>query len=348
MGQGFPNQRVGVNLGAGTGTALTGTVVLSNSNNVSFGMQTTTGGSFVVTASATAAAQTGISALSAGTTQATSGTVSFSNANGVSFGIDGNTITASVAAQTAATGISGISAGTTQATSGTVSFANSNGVSFGINGQTMTVSTGYSFVDYANQSYVQGFANITNLTALSERPFFIPFNLPYYLTWNRLVWEGSRSTSGSNSFSVTYGIYTIVNSTQMSLLGSWSNSYSGTATASLSGIRQFFGTNVATAVSALSPGMYVMAFHFHTLGGTASLNYSIRGASTDSPLGVIGPGADQNSTATSQMTSIGFQFMGRYSVTTASLPNSVADSQLWHGLSGSQLFVPAWFRLGRT
>jgi hypothetical protein len=298
MGQGFPNQRIGINLGAGTGTARTGTVVLSNSNNVTFGMATTTGGSFVITASAT---NPGVA----------------------------------------------ISAGTAVASTGTVSFSNANGVSFGLNGQTLTASVGYTYPDFENISY-HAISNVTNLTALSERPFFIPFHLPYYLAWNRFAWEGSRSTSGSNSFSMTVGIYTLVDSQTMSLLGSFSASFSNTATASVSGIRQFLITGVATAMSALTPGPYVLGLHFHTLGGTASMNYSIRGVSQADGLGAVFQGANNVSTATSQLSTLGYQFNGVYSTTSASLPNSVADSQLFHGLSGSQDPVNAWFRLGRT
>jgi hypothetical protein len=77
--------------------------------------------------------------LSAGTTRATLGEVVFSNSNGVSFGINGQTITASVAA--GGGGNTGsISAGTTEATLGQVVFSNSNGMSFGVNGQTITGS----------------------------------------------------------------------------------------------------------------------------------------------------------------------------------------------------------------
>lgn len=50
MGQGFASQRLGVNIFAGTGQAQTGTVVFSNANSISFGMQQSAS-SYVVTAS---------------------------------------------------------------------------------------------------------------------------------------------------------------------------------------------------------------------------------------------------------------------------------------------------------
>lgn len=309
MGQGFANQRLGINLSAGTGLAQTGTVVFSNANSVSFGMSLSAS-SLVITASITA--QTAFQ---------------LSNSNGLSWGTNVSTVTGSFS---------------------TLAVANSNGISLGTAGSTLTASSGYTHVDFENYSAVRGLVNITNLTALSERPYFVPFVLPYYLTLHRMTFEASRATSGSNSFSVTAGIYTIVNSTSMALLGSVMNSFSASNSGSVSGIRQFGITNFPAAVTAMTPGVYVLGMHFHTLGGTASINYSIRGASTDSPLGYISAGQDQNFTATNQVSSIGAQFMGRYSTTTNALPANVVDADLFQGMSGSQADVPMWFRLGRT
>lgn len=77
----------GVAIAAGGATATSGTVVFSNDNGVSFGLD----GSVV-----TATVAIGIAAVSADGVEATSGGIEFSNANGVSFGLDGATITASV------------------------------------------------------------------------------------------------------------------------------------------------------------------------------------------------------------------------------------------------------------
>ena len=81
----------GVALSAGTQSVSTGTVVYSNSNNITFGMS----GSSQVTASYNFN-------LSAGTTSNNLNAVTFSNSNNVSFGINGSTVTASAsfAAQT--------------------------------------------------------------------------------------------------------------------------------------------------------------------------------------------------------------------------------------------------------
>lgn len=76
----------GLALSANGSSQSAGTVVLSNSNNVSFGMNAST-----ITASA-------VVNLSAGTTSNNLSNVVFSNSNNVSFGLNGSTITASVSA----------------------------------------------------------------------------------------------------------------------------------------------------------------------------------------------------------------------------------------------------------
>lgn len=112
---------------AGSSQAV-GTIVFSNSNGVSFGMNGST-----VTASA--AGGGGNVAFSGGTSSATLGTVVFSNSNGVSFGLNGSTMTASIGAGGAA---GSLSAGTASVALGQVVFSNSNGISFGLNGSTVT------------------------------------------------------------------------------------------------------------------------------------------------------------------------------------------------------------------
>src|SRR4029078_9709704 len=70
-----------INLSAGTTSNNLTAFTLSNSNNVSFGLNGST-----ITASASYSQSTAPAAISAGTTQATNGTVVFSNSNGISFG----------------------------------------------------------------------------------------------------------------------------------------------------------------------------------------------------------------------------------------------------------------------
>ena len=117
-------------ISAGTQSVSTGTMVFSNSNNISFGMS----GSSRITASID-----GVMSVSAGTTRATNGEVVFSNSNNVSFGINGNTVTASVTIATSLTNIN-VSAGTTSNNLSAMVFSNSNNVSFGLNGSTITAT----------------------------------------------------------------------------------------------------------------------------------------------------------------------------------------------------------------
>jgi hypothetical protein len=123
-------------ISAGTQIATSGTVVFSNSNNVTFGMS---GGS-VVTASAGGAGGPASINLSAGTTSNLSSAFTFANANGVSFGLNDGTITASVATVGSSLTAINVSAGTTSNNLSALTFANGSGVSFGLNGSVVTAS----------------------------------------------------------------------------------------------------------------------------------------------------------------------------------------------------------------
>jgi hypothetical protein len=239
----------------------------------------------------------------------------------------------------------------TPISAGTVVFSNSNNVTFGLNGSTVTASAGggggggYSIPDFANLSWRDFITNVTTITALSQLPIFVPFVLPGSLTWNRGAIEVSRSTSGSNLFTMQVGIYTFVNSTQISLLGSLQNTYSGSDTANIAGIRRILWTGMGTGATALTPGPYVLGLYFSASAGTASMNYSLRGGQTVGPVGNILPGANSNITATSQLSSLPLaRFLGRYTATTANLPGSVAFSQVQHWTSN----YPIYFYLHST
>lgn len=79
-----------VNFSAGTASGNLGSVVFSNSNNVSFGLDGST-----ITASASIATSLSNINLSAGSTSNNLSAAVFSNSNNVSFGLNGSTITAS-------------------------------------------------------------------------------------------------------------------------------------------------------------------------------------------------------------------------------------------------------------
>lgn len=161
----------GAGISAGTNSQNTGTVVFSNSNGVTFGLNT----NGVLTATVTPGAAAGIAAVQVSNTTYTSGTVVFSNSNGisfgstagggvtasytvpgatvfsnsnnVSFGLNGSTVTATA---TFAGGGAAISAAGSSQNAGTIVFSNANGLAFGMNGSTVTGS--YTQAAQTNQT----------------------------------------------------------------------------------------------------------------------------------------------------------------------------------------------------
>jgi hypothetical protein len=160
----------GIALAAGTQTASSGTVVFSNSNNVTFGMS----GSSVVTASAEIN-------VSAGTTSQNLSALTFSNSNNISFGLNGSVLTGSI--NVSAANIN-ISAGTTSNEASAYTFSNSNNVSFGLNASTITASA---------QINVSAGTTSQNLSALT---FSNTNNISFGL--NGSVLTGSINVSAAN------------------------------------------------------------------------------------------------------------------------------------------------------
>lgn len=139
-GPGTTNAAFVAALSAGTTIASTGTVVFSNSNGVTFGMNNGT-----ITATVQPGAAAGIGAVSAGTQQQTIGTLNFVNSNGVTFGMSGsNSITASVLAAGGVLSIYGVSntTGTTSSTfnAGSLSFAGAGVISVGMSNGSIMIS----------------------------------------------------------------------------------------------------------------------------------------------------------------------------------------------------------------
>ena len=296
----------------------------------------------------------GIKEASAGSA-ISSGTVVWSGINGVS--VSQNAQTMSISGLNAF-GVSNIgnTAGNTGAQTGTIVFSGQNGITLsqvtGAGGvHTIGISAGggggggYALQDFANISWRGFITNVTNMTAISQRPIFVPFVLPGSLTWNQGVIEVSRATSGSNLFTMQAAVYSFVNSTQISRIGSLQNTFSNSATASVSGIRRILWTGMDTAGTTLNPGHYVLGFNF-SAANTASMNYSLRGGQTvGPPVGNIAAGANSALTATSAFSSLAFaRFQGRYTATTSDMPGSIAFSQVQHWTSG----YPIYFRLEST
>lgn len=186
--------------------------------------------------------------LSAGTTKATLGEVVFSNSNGVSFGINGQTITASVAA--GGGGNTGsISAGTTEATLGQVVFSNSNGMSFGVNGQTITGSyTVPSIAGLLSNINVSAGTTSNNLSAVT-------FN------------NGNGVSFGLNGSVVTASVATSLTAVNISA-GTTSNNLSALTFNNGNGVS--FGLNGSVVTGSIATSLTAM----NISAGTTSNNLS--------------------------------------------------------------------------
>ena len=133
-----------VNFSAGTTSSGLGSVVFSDSNGISFGLNgSTVTASHNGITSQTVQTQSNVQGLIVSDTTYRTGDVSFSNANGISFGSSaGQVITASYTVPSTAGLISriNVSGGTTSNNLSALTFADGNGVSFGLNGSTLTAS----------------------------------------------------------------------------------------------------------------------------------------------------------------------------------------------------------------
>lgn len=214
-------------ISAGAATASLGTVVFSNSNGVSFGVngQTVTASHNGITQQSTqpvaVSGQNGSFAFS---------TLSFSNANGVSFGTSaGSAITASYTVPSTAGLISAVnvSAGTTSSNVTNFVLSNSNGLSFGLNGATITGSYTVPTVPTSYVSQVNGssgalsFATGSSLSS-SQNGSTVTWGLASNITTalqsanaNYLTSQSNQAISGQNGSS-TFQTISFANSNGMS------------------------------------------------------------------------------------------------------------------------------------
>lgn len=185
---------------------------------------------------------------------------------------------------------------------------------------------------------------LTHISGISKTPFYWPERLQGPMTLNSVVLRMSNvATATLQSFDVHFGVYTYVNSTSVALLGSASNNFnvSTASSVSFSGQRHYVLTSPSTqtAISNLSEGDYVFGMMF-SAGATGSMHQSLYGASNAAGgvLGVIKPGNNQLSTATSQGA---YALFGRGSTTVNLLPANVQASELVNqGSAGSQAIQP--------
>lgn len=191
-----------VNFSAGTTSGNIGSIVFSNSNRVSFGLN-----------GSTITAQHALNFSGGTTSQNVSDQIVFSNSNGISFGLNGSTMTASVA--TSLTNIK-ISGGTLSNNLSELVFSNSNGVSFGLSGSTITGSvapagrTISTFVPYLLGNSATLTIHGQGVTSGSVRffPMFISENVQFNAV--RVLLNLSyvtSSVSGQQSVTLSYGLY---------------------------------------------------------------------------------------------------------------------------------------------
>jgi len=249
-------------MSAGTTLASNGQVVLSNSNNVSFGFNGNT-------LTASAGTGTAIVGIAAGTQTATSGTVIFSNSNGISFGMSGSlTITAT------ADYVRSVSAGTTNATGNQIVFSNSNNVSFGANGATITASASFSATVKSISVYSQ-WAEFGTNAAITDGFMLIqkvsvgaPISVTQAALMMAMTLQGGTSNNSSGAITISMGVYSINHSTA-SLASSGSRQISWTSggnTAVSSQVAGVSGTRYRTIPINLNltQGDYLLAYYFHT------------------------------------------------------------------------------------
>lgn len=197
-------------ISAGTQSVSTGTMIFSNSNNVSFGMS----GSSRITASVS---ETPFG-ISAGTQSVSTGTMVFSDSNGISFGMSGSSrITASYTVPNATQ--FAISAGTQSVSTGTMIFSNSNNISFGMSGSSRITAS------------------------VSETPFGISAGTQSVSTGTMVFSDSngiSFGMSGSSRITATYTVPASVSAYAFS-----NTTQSSTGTMALSSL-QFAGAGIAS------------------------------------------------------------------------------------------------------
>jgi hypothetical protein len=269
----------GVGISAGANSVSNGTVVFSNSNGISFGLNAST-----VTASYTVPTQSnqsiGIYAVSNTTGASSSSTVdarslSFQGAGIASVGMTNGSVVISVpAGGGAGDGYNILAAGTQTAnTTGTVVFSNSNNVTFGMsNSSVITASADAGSVNFLEVGAPVAFGQITHSTLWLQR-----INQPYRMTATvaDILLAVSNSASAGWTGSVSFGIYGIDAST-LNMLSSSTRTIGYNSTAAASSYTAMSATRfLSIPVSfQMTPGQYVLGMIWDTVSSATSGSHS--------------------------------------------------------------------------
>jgi len=345
-----------INLSAGTTSNLASAFTFSNSNGVSFGLNAST-----ITASV-ATSLTNI-LVSAGTTSNLRSNITFSNVNGVSFGLNAGTITASHNGLTSqstnflAITLGGNTAGTTtfHATNNQTIWLNGGAnVTLSGNGSTITISAaagggggaptlsrwmnliiGPGDTDNfgeAGVSFATSNATLMLIPLVPGQNLF-PGNMTVSTAFIKMSGNHSVATASTaaKTYRVSLGIYTQVNSTQLSLLNSVSTSF-GTGAAASNQTASYHGQRYISihssdwsAQPSFSQTLYYLGYWIRSSGESFALSWfgarpPYHGAQFSGTMGI--------SSATN--TSRGhFPWAGAYSVSfTTAMPNTIGPSEI--------------------
>lgn len=359
----------------GTSGTASNQVIFAGGNNITLSQSTAAGGNTVTISAASQTIQTQnlhnltLSGNTAGAmAMVSSGTLTLAGGNNVTLSQNGNAITISAGAGGAGFSAGMSTIGNTSGTSGMASnqlvLAGGNNITLGqstdVAGNTISISAGAGgaaasgmyFDNMFQQNSVQAISYTSVSTGMFGRLLIQPLApgnelFPYDMTASTMQLgfsnSGSSAISGAHSSSWYIGIYTRVNSTQLSLANSVMRSY--TMSANVSNSASYMGArwlSVHSSQFSSSPVFKAGSrYFFAVLARTSGASYaSISLAGMH--LGHSVQRSGQMGAAASSHTSFNawHPFMGVHSLTThTALPASIANSEI-NKASAYANFIP--------
>lgn len=225
-------------------------------------------------------------------------------------------------------------------TSGDVLFSNANGVTFGMNGNTITASAaGGGGGGVTRDRKVGPFGGMSSITSVAATGIngslifgFEQVVEPLQFTKIAMVQGHSGQTtinaSQVMSMTIDLGVYSKVNDTQLTLLVSGSQSFSGFWSSSTvtgyNGMRELYVPIQTT----LDVGNYFIARRISVTGNNASAATANTISFFGVPMQSVSAAAEGFGVATNVTQGAFYPFQGVYSTTTNAMPGSVGLSQV--------------------
>lgn len=268
-----------------------------------------------------------------------SGTMTLAGGNNITLSQNGNAVT--ISAGDAAPSPVNFSAGTTSGNLGSVVLSNSNGVSFGLNGSTITASVegGHrrSYIEVMQGERLTSCAALS-ATQFSKRPMLMPFwfeGIGLQLKTVRFMVSGQSSSNRSFGGTFSAAIYSAANSSQLTLIGSDTMSFSITASSRGSlwngmNIMDFTGMS---GVSLSQEGRYVLGFAVAPVSANVTWMSAALWGGDNFP--AISRFLVGNTTSATNNASHILPFWGVYSTTSNAMPGSIGVTQINGGNSAS-------------